>query len=104
VTFTVTNKGARSGADVAELYVFDPRAAHEPPKQLKGYTKVLLQPGQSRTITLSLDRRAFSYWNVDKHGWRVAAGCYRIGVGDSSRALPLRGRLARGGGSCGSSG
>ena len=93
VTFTVTNTGARGGADVAQLYVFDPRAAQEPPKQLKGFTKVFVQPGQSQTVTLSLDKRAFSYWNAKKHAWKVAAGCYRIGVGDSSRALPLRGQL-----------
>jgi len=100
VTFRVTNTGARTGADVAQLYVFDPRAAHEPPKQLKGYAKVLLQPGQSKTVTFTLDKRSFSYWNVKVHGWRVAAGCYRLGVGDSSRALPLRGRVVRGRATC----
>jgi len=103
VTFTVTNTGARGGADVAQLYVFDPKSAQEPPKQLKGFAKVFLQPGQSQTVTLSLDKRSFSYWNVKKHAGRVAAGCYGVGVGDSSRALPLHGRLPRAGGSCGSS-
>jgi beta-glucosidase len=102
VTFTVTNTGARSGADVPQLYVFDPKAAQEPPKQLKGYTKVFLQPGQSQTVTLSLDKRSFSYWNVKVHGWRIAPGCYGIGVGDSSASLPLRGKVARAGGTCGS--
>ena len=100
VTFTVTNTGARSGADVAQLYVFDPRSVGEPPKQLKGYAKVFLQPGQSQTVTLALNPRSFSYWNVRVHNWRIAPGCYGIGVGDSSRALPLHGRVARAGGSC----
>src|SRR3954452_10775611 len=98
--FTVTNTGTRTGAEVAQVYVFAPRAAHEPPKQLKGYDKVLLRPGQTRTVTIALDRRAFSYWSARTDSWRVAAGCYGIGVGGSSRSLPLRDVVARGGADC----
>src|SRR3954464_7320617 len=98
--FRVTNTGTRTGAEVAQLYVFAPRAAHEPPKQLKGYDKVLLRPGQTRTVTITLDRRAFSYWSTRANAWRVAAGCYGIGVGGSSRALPLRAVVARAGAHC----
>jgi beta-glucosidase len=100
VRFTVTNIGHRTGAEVAQLYVFDPPSVHEPPKQLKGYSKVLLLPGETKTVTLRLGPRAFSYWNVHTHAWRVAPGCYRIGVGGSSRSLPLRGAVARGGATC----
>jgi len=100
VRFTVTNAGSRAGAEVAQLYVFDPPAAHEPPKQLKGYDKVLLLPGQSQTVSLTLDSRSFAYWNTHSHSWRVAAGCYRIGVGGSSASLPLHGSVGRGGARC----
>lgn len=92
-SFTVTNVGSRAGAEVAQLYVGDPRAAHEPPIQLKGYQKIWLQPGTSELVTLSLDRRSFAYWNTDANGWRVAPGCYTIHVGGSSTYLPLKTRL-----------
>ena len=95
VSFRVTNTGTRLGAEVPQLYVFDPAAAHEPPKQLKGYTKVLLQPGETQTVTLHLNKRSFAYWNVRKHAWRVALGCYGIRVGGSSAALPLHGKVCR---------
>ncbi|HMC71995.1 MAG TPA: glycoside hydrolase family 3 C-terminal domain-containing protein, partial [Mycobacteriales bacterium] len=100
VRFTVTNTGNRTGADVAQLYLSSPASAHEPPKQLKSYNKVLLLPGQTQTVTLTLDTRAFSYWNTSAHGWRVASGCYVVHVGDSSRNLPLRGVVGRGGAHC----
>src|SRR3954447_12947721 len=100
VRFTVTNIGRRTGAEVAQLYVFDPPSAHEPPKQLKGYSKVLLLPGESKTVTVRLGKRAFSYWDIRTQAWRVARGCFRIGVGGSSRSLPLRGSLTRRGGIC----
>jgi beta-glucosidase len=95
VRFTVANTGSRTGAEVAQLYLSSPAAAHEPPKQLKGYAKLLLLPGQSKTVTLTLDRRAFSYWNVASGTWRVAPGCYVVRVGDSSRSLPLRAQVCR---------
>lgn len=98
--FTVTNTGQRSGAEVAQIYVGDPRAAHEPPLQLKGYRKVALGAGQHRQLTMRLNSRSFSYWNTHANNWRVARGCYSVRVGDSSAHLPLRGRLGRGGASC----
>jgi len=61
---------------------------------------VLLRPGQTRTVTIALDRRAFSYWSTRTSSWRVTAGCYGLGVGGSSRSLPLRGVVARGGADC----
>jgi beta-glucosidase len=100
VRFDVTNTGSRAGAEVAQLYVSDPAAAHEPPKQLKGFAKVLLRAGQTRSVTLTLDRRAFAYWSVVSHAWRVAPGCYDVRVGGSSAALPLHGVVGRGGVRC----
>ncbi|HEX3899478.1 MAG TPA: glycoside hydrolase family 3 C-terminal domain-containing protein, partial [Mycobacteriales bacterium] len=90
--FAVTNVGTRSGSEVAQLYVGDPKAAHEPPIQLKGYQKVSLEPGERQWVTLHLDSRSFAYWNTTANGWRVAPGCYSIDIGDSSAHLPLRAR------------
>src|SRR3954469_9661981 len=96
VRFTVTNTGSMSGAEVAQLYLSSPPGAHEPPKQLKRYAKVMLLPGRSTTVRLTLDRRAFSYWSTAGHAWRVAPGCYIIRAGGSPRSLPLRSLVARG--------
>jgi beta-glucosidase len=101
VRFDVTNTGPRPGAEVAQLYVTDPPAAHEPPKQLKGFAKVMLQTGETRTLTIVLDRRAFAYWSAGSQAWQVAPGCYAVKVGGSSADLPLRGLVSRGGASCG---
>jgi hypothetical protein len=77
-----------------------PAAAGEPPKQLKGYDKVSLNPGESKTVTMKLDRRSFSYWDSGAGGWTVAKGCYRIMVGSSSRDIAQQGRVAVGGAKC----
>ena len=87
-TFTLTNTGDQAGADVAQLYVGDPRSTGEPPEQLKGYQRVMLTPGQSQTVTLKLAPVAFSYWNTKRRTWVVNRGRYGISVGDSSASLP----------------
>jgi beta-glucosidase len=101
VTATVRNTGRRAGYAVPQLYVGlpDPDAGAgvtQPPFQLKGFRKLLLKPGAARRVRFTLDRRAVSYWNTTRKAWAVAPGCYRIAVGTSSRALPLRTTLARG--------
>jgi beta-glucosidase len=100
VSFDVVNTGRRSGAEVPQLYVADPPASGEPPKQLKGFTKVSLQPGQSQRVTLPLDFRSFAYWSTAAGTWQVAPGCYQVMIGRSSRDLPLSGTVAIGGASC----
>jgi beta-glucosidase len=85
----VTNTGRRAGSDVVQVYVAAPATAGEPPRQLKGFQKVTLRPGQTRHLTFQLDRRAFSVWNSADQRWDVVAGQHRIEVGDSSRDLPL---------------
>jgi beta-glucosidase len=89
----VTNTGRRAGSDVVQAYVGDPAAAGEPPRQLKAFQKVTLRPGQTRHVTLSLDRRAFSTWDSAGQRWTALPGRYRIAVGDSSRDLPLAGAV-----------
>ena len=88
LTFTVRNTGKRAGAEVAQVYVGDPASTGEPPKQLEGYQRVSLKPGQSKRVTISVSHHAFAYWNAVANGWRVAPGCYSLMVGTSSADLP----------------
>jgi beta-glucosidase len=100
VTATVTNTGKRARAEVAQLYVSFPSSTGEPPLQLKGFQKIALGPGQSGTVRMNLDPRAFSVWRTSTHSWFVAPGCYGVSVGGSSASRPLHASLPRGGGSC----
>jgi beta-glucosidase len=92
VSATVTNTGAVAGSDVAQLYLGDPAAAGEPPRQLKGFQKVTLQPGQSTTVRFNLSGHDLSYWDDAANGWVVPDGQFQVYVGDSSALanLPLR--------------
>jgi len=90
VSFDVTNTGGVAGAEVAQLYVSDPSAkASRPERELKGFAKVRLAPGETRHVTLDLDARAFSYWDESSHGWKIDPGKFVIRVGDSSENAPL---------------
>ncbi len=93
VSAKVTNTGAVAGSDVAQLYLGDPPAAGEPPRQLKGFQKVTLQPGQSTTVRFSLSGHDLSYWDDTANGWVVPDGQFTVYVGDSSALadLPLQG-------------
>jgi beta-glucosidase len=88
-TVDVTNTGSRAGADVVQLYVGFPASAGEPPRQLKGFRKIRLGPGETGRVTFSLGPRAFAHWDDTANGWVVGAGEYQVGVGDSSDNLPL---------------
>jgi beta-glucosidase len=104
VAFDVTNTGSRAGTAVPQLYVSLPAPRPDvvqPPRQLKGYAKVALAPGETRRITLPLNDRAFSYWDEAAGDWAMAHGCYGVAVGQSSRDLPLTGTFSMGGRSCG---
>jgi beta-glucosidase len=90
VSVDISNTGQRAGAEVVQVYVAAPATAGEPPKQLKGFAKVMLQPGEMRRVTVTLDPRAFSIWDEKANRWIVAPGEHQILVGNSSRNLPLR--------------
>jgi beta-glucosidase len=94
VTATVTNTGSRAGADVAQLYVTDPAASGQPPRQLEGFARVSLQPGASQTVQFQLTQRNLQYWNSGSNNWDTSTGNYGIEVGDSDANLPLSGTLA----------
>lgn len=90
IGFDVTNTGKVAGAEVAQLYVSDPSAkVDRPERELKGFEKVQLAPGETRHVTLSLDARAFSYWNESTHKWTIDSGKFVLRVGDSSENTPL---------------
>jgi beta-glucosidase len=90
VTCTVRNAGKRAGGEVAQLYVGDEDCSvPRPIRELKGFQRVELQPGESRQVTFTLDRRAFCFWDETSHVWRAEPGIFKISVGSSSRDLPL---------------
>ena len=94
IKFDVTNTGSMEGAEVAQLYVSDPSAkVTRPERELKSFAKVQLAPGQTKQVILSLDARAFSYWDETKHGWTIDPGKFVILVGDSSENTPLHADL-----------
>jgi Glycosyl hydrolase family 3 C-terminal domain/Fibronectin type III-like domain len=97
---TVTNTGARRGADVPQLYISDPASTGEPPQQLKGYQKVSPSPGQSQRVSFPIDVRALSYWSTPGHSWAVTPGCYGIAVGHDERDIALRATIAVNGARC----
>jgi beta-glucosidase len=91
----VANTGKRFGREVVQLYVGFPPAPEfpEPPRQLKAFAKVPLEPGQTRRVRLSVPVRSLADWDVQTHRWVVRPGTYRIWVGTSSRDLPLEGAV-----------
>jgi beta-glucosidase len=97
VTFTVTNTGSMAGAEVAQLYVGEKNApVPRPVRELKGFQKVLLKPGQSKKVTLPLDQRSFAYWNTTIEKWDAPKDTYNVWVGSSSQLsdLTLQGKVS----------
>jgi beta-glucosidase len=91
VSFDLKNTGHREAAEVAELYVGESHpSVPRPVKELKGFAKVNLKPGESKRVTLKLDRRAFSFYDVKKNDWTAEAGEFTILVGGSSDNIQLR--------------
>jgi beta-glucosidase len=93
VSAQVSNTGRRGGAEVAQLYIGDPAATGEPPRQLKAFQRVYLRPGQHAEVRFTLPASALAYWHTAAGAWSVAPGTYQVFVGDSSALgdLPLRG-------------
>jgi beta-glucosidase len=88
VTFDVTNKGKRAGATVAQLYVGESSPAVErPAKELKGFERVMLQPGETKHVAMDLNPRSFSYFDVKSSAWQADAGAYELMLGDSSQDI-----------------
>jgi beta-glucosidase len=93
VKVRVSNIGKRAGAEVVQLYLGYPDAAGEPPKQLKGFEKVWLKPGEAKVVSLPVSRESLSVWDDGKHDWKVVPGTYTVNVGSSSRDIRAKGSL-----------
>ena len=90
VTLTVTNTGARDGAEIVQVYIAKPGAEiFRPAQELKAFARVPLAAGESRTVTLPLDDKAFRYWNTRTDGWEIEGGRYEVRVGASSADIRL---------------
>jgi beta-glucosidase len=88
VTVTVTNTGERAGKEVVQLYVRDIESTvFRPMQELKGFAKVRLEPGASKDVAFTLDRRSFATWDAELQDWHVEAGAFEIRVGASSRDI-----------------
>ncbi len=90
LSFTVTNTGTRAGAEIAEVYAALPSSTGEPPKRLVGWSKVKLNAGESKEVSVEVDPKYLSIFNVDRNAWQLVPGDYTFLVGGSSQELPLK--------------
>jgi beta-glucosidase len=95
VGFDVTNTGSKAGTEVAQVYVGQPAATGEPPKSLRSYQRVTLNPGQTQHVSVTLDARSFQHYD---NGWTNSVGVNTIQVGASSRDIRLTGQVTIGSG------
>ena len=94
VSFRVKNTGSVAGFETAQLYVGDPESTiFRPVKELKGFKKIWLKPGEEKAITITLNKRAFAFFNVKTNGWCVESGIFNIYVGASSADIRLTGSV-----------
>ncbi len=94
VTFDVTNAGSRAGAEAAQVYVSEEHAKIErPERELKGFARVVLGPGETKHVSVALDARSFAYWSPEGKRWTIDPGRFTIRVGDSVADTPLAGSV-----------
>ncbi|MCD8005736.1 MAG: glycoside hydrolase family 3 C-terminal domain-containing protein [Oscillospiraceae bacterium] len=90
VSFKVKNTGSVAGKEICELYVKPTYpSVSRPVRELKGFKKISLEPGEDKTVTMTLNKRSFAFYDVESHDWQVDTTVYKILVGPSSRDLPL---------------
>lgn len=90
VTVDVTNTGSLAGKEVVQLYVgADSIGQVRPIRELRGFSKVSLEPGETKTVALTLNKRSFAQWNTAMHDWYVTTGTYKIQIGTSAAAIVL---------------
>ena len=97
VIFEISNTGHRAGVEVAQVYLGLPAAASSPPKKLVGWARVRLEPGEQKSIAVTLNPQSsehpLSYWNADTQRWEIANGDYTVHIGASSRDIRLTGHF-----------
>jgi beta-glucosidase len=90
ISFEISNAGEFLGSEVAQVYLGDQtNSVQRPPKELKEFAKIKLQPGETKRVSLDLDRRAFSYWDSSAHQWKLAIGIHHVSIGASSRDIRM---------------
>jgi beta-glucosidase len=95
VSFDVTNTGKRTGSEVAQVYIGDSHAkVSRPLKELKGFARVELKPGETKRVKVTLNQRALSYYDVNARQWRAEPGDFEVLVGRSSAQIELRGKIS----------
>jgi len=94
VSLDVTNTGHREGSEVVQIYIGDSHSKlRRPVRELKGFARVTLLPGETKSVTVPLDSRAFSYYDVNGKRWRTDPGDFDIYIGHSSEDIELRGKI-----------
>jgi len=94
VSLTVKNTGKFEGKEIVQLYVSDKSGVEiRPEKELKGFEKVSLKAGESKTVTFKLNQRSFAYWNTDTNEWYAPSGTYEIKLAASSRDIRLTAQI-----------
>jgi beta-glucosidase len=94
VSFTVKNTGMRAGTEIAEIYASLPYAAGEPPKRLIGWKRVELAPGESKHVSVPIERYRLTVYDEASDSWKLIPGTYVVRVGGSSQDLPLEQRIS----------
>jgi beta-glucosidase len=89
VSFRVKNTGSRAGVEIAQVYASLPASAGEPPQRLVGWSRVALEPSESRQVTVTVDSKLLSVFDEDTNSWKLIPGRYTFRVGSSSRNLAL---------------
>jgi beta-glucosidase len=102
VQVKIRNTGRRRGTAVPQVYLGVPGSKNvvQPLRKLAGYAKLSIAARHSKTMKLTIDRRALSYWDTGTHGWRVADGCYAVMLGTSERDIVRSATIAVGHASC----
>jgi beta-glucosidase len=94
-SFSIKNTGARAGAEIAQLYISMPGSAlFRPDKELKGFTKVAIAPGETQKVFIPFDERTFRVWNADSSKWAVEDGVYKVHIGASIKDIRLSGEIS----------
>jgi len=94
VSVDITNTGKRAGAEIVQLYIQDVECSVErPPKELRGFKKVFLEPGKKATAKMEIDKSALSFWDEKSNGWKAEKGKFNILVGSSSKEILSQGEI-----------
>jgi beta-glucosidase len=94
VSFKITNKGTVSGREIAQVYIAAPQSSvPRPVKELKGFSKVFLRPGESKEVTIGLERDAISYYDDRQMAWVVEKGIFEVLVAASAIDVKLKGKV-----------